>query len=96
MPVNFLLFAKDGYPPYGSTIVVTRKTLEERPQVVRAFVKASMQGWRDYMRDPAPGNALIKAANPKMGDAQIAFGIDKMRELHVLDGQDGGPIVAMI
>ena len=95
VPVGFYLLADDGYPPYGSTIVVTRKTLEERPQVVRAFVKASMQGWRDYMHDPAPGNALIKAANPKMGDAQIAFGIAKMRELHALDGKDGVPIGSM-
>ena len=95
MPVNFYLMAADGYPPYGSTIVVTRKTLEERPQVLRAFIKASMQGWRDYMSDPAPGNALIKAANPKMGDAQIAFGIAKLRELHALDGKDGMPIGSM-
>jgi NitT/TauT family transport system substrate-binding protein len=95
VPVNFLLFARDGYPPYGSTIVVTRKTLEERPQVVRAFIKASMQGWRDYMTDPALGNALIKAANPKMSDEQIAFGIAKMRELHVLDGDGNVPIGSM-
>jgi NitT/TauT family transport system substrate-binding protein len=95
VPANFYLMAADGYPPYGSTIVVTRKTLEERPQVVRSFVKASMQGWHDYMTDPAPGNALIKAANPKMGDAQIAFGIPKMRELHALDGKDGATIGSM-
>ena len=93
--VRFFPFAKEGYPPYGSTIVTTRKVLETRPEVLRAFVKASMQGWRDYMRDPAPGNALIKAANPKMGDAQIAFGIAKMRELGVLDGDGTVPIGSM-
>ncbi len=95
VPVHFYLFARDGYPPYGSTIVTTRKVLETKPEVVRAFIKASMQGWRDYMADPAPGNALIKAANPKMGDDQIAFGIDKMRELHVLDGEGNVPIGSM-
>ena len=95
VPVHFYLFAKDGYPPYGSTIVTTRKVLETRPEVLRAFIKASMQGWRDYMRDPAPGNALIKAANPKMGDAQIAFGIAKMRELGVLDGGGKVPVGSM-
>ena len=95
VPVHFYLFAKDGYPPYGSTIVTTRKVLETRPEVLRAFIKASMQGWRDYMRDPAPGNALIKAANPKMSDAQIAFGIAKMRELGVLDGDGKVPVGSM-
>ncbi len=95
VPVKFFLFAREGYPPYGSTIVVTRKTLETRPQVVRAFIKATMQGWRDYMANPGPGNALIKAANPKMGDEQLAFSIDKMRELHVLDGDGNVPLGSM-
>ena len=95
VPVHFYLFAKQGYPPYGSTIVTTRHVLETKPQVLRAFIKASMQGWRDYMADPAPGNALIKAANPKMGDDQIAFGIAKMRELRVLDGDGNVPIGSM-
>jgi NitT/TauT family transport system substrate-binding protein len=40
------------------------------------------------MADPAPANALIKADNPKMSDAQIAFGVAKMKELKVLDGGD--------
>jgi NitT/TauT family transport system substrate-binding protein len=95
VPVKFFLFADYGYPPYGSTIVVTRKTLQDRPEVVRAFIKATMQGWRAYMKTPAPGNALIKADNPKMSDAQLAFGVAKMRELHVLDGKDGLPIGLM-
>ena len=95
VPVHFFLFAKEGYPPYGSTVVTTRKVLETRPAVLRAFIKASMQGWRDYMKDPAPGNALIKEANPKMGDDQIAFGIAKMRELGVLDGDGSVPVGSM-
>ena len=40
------------------------------------------------MADPAPGNALIKADNPKMSDAQIAFGIEQLKALKALDGGD--------
>ena len=40
------------------------------------------------MSDPAPGNALIKADNPKMSDEQIAFGIEQLKALKVLDGGD--------
>ncbi|MDR4306004.1 ABC transporter substrate-binding protein [Chelatococcus sambhunathii] len=87
VPANFFLFAKEGYPPYGTTIVVTRKTLEEKRAAIGAFVKASMEGWRDYLGNPAPANALIKADNPKMTDAQIAFGIAKMKELGALDAE---------
>jgi NitT/TauT family transport system substrate-binding protein len=89
VPVNFFLFADYGYPPYGTTMVSTTKFITERPDVARRFVKASLEGWKSYLKgDPSPGNALIKADNPKMSDAQIAFGIKRMNELHIVDGGD--------
>ena len=66
---KFVLFADGGYPPYGSTIVTTEKMLAENPDVVARFVKASLEGWRDYLKNPEPANALIKVDNPKMTDA---------------------------
>ena len=95
VPVNFFLFADAGYPPYGTTMVTTRKMLETRPEVVRAFVRASVQGWKDYLGDPGPANALIKAANSKMTDAQIAFGVRRMKELGVLDAKGQTRVGAM-
>jgi len=89
VPVNFYLFADYGYPPYGTTIVTTTKFIAEHPDVARRFVKDSMEGWKSYLKgDPAPGNALIKADNPNMSDAQIAFGIKRMNELQIADGGD--------
>lgn len=91
VPANFYLFADYGYPPYGTTMVTTTKWLNDHPDVARRFVKDSMQGWKDYLTgDPTAANALIKADNPDMGDAQIAFGIKRMNELHVVDGGDAG------
>jgi NitT/TauT family transport system substrate-binding protein len=85
---NYFLFADDGYPPYGTTMVTTTKLLE-KPDVLKRFVRASMEGWKSYLTgDPSPGNALIKADNPKMSDEQIAYGIKRMKELHVVDGGD--------
>jgi NitT/TauT family transport system substrate-binding protein len=89
IPVNFYLFADYGYPPYGTTMVTTTKFVSEHPDVARRFVKASLAGWKSYLEgDPAPANALIKADNPNMTDAQIAFGIKRMNELHIVDGGD--------
>jgi len=89
VPVNFFLFADYGYPPYGTTIVTTTKFVADHPDVARRFVKASLEGWKSYLKDdPAPGNALIKADNPKMTDAQIAFGIKRLNELQIVDGGD--------
>jgi NitT/TauT family transport system substrate-binding protein len=86
--VKFFLLADGGYPPYGSTIVTTEKMIAEKPDVVARFVKASLEGWRDYMKNPAPGNALIKADNPKMTDEQIAFALVKLKETKAVDGGD--------
>ena len=86
--VKFFLLADGGYPPYGSTIVTTEKMIAEKPELVARFVKASLQGWQDYMKNPAPGNALIKADNPKMTDGQLAFAIEKLKENKAIDGGD--------
>jgi NitT/TauT family transport system substrate-binding protein len=88
-PVKFFLMADNGYPPYGTTMVTTTKLVAERPDVARRFVRASIEGWKSYLKDdPSPANALIKADNPKMSDEQIAFGIKRLNELEVADGGD--------
>lgn len=89
VPVNFFLFADYGYPPYGTTMVTTTQWLSAHSDVARRFVRASMEGWKSYLEgDPGAGNKLIKADNPNMTDAQIAFGIKRMNELHIVDGGD--------
>ena len=83
--VKFFLFADDGYPPYSGAMVTTNDFIAKRPDAAAAFVRASLEGWRDYFRDPAPANALIKQADPKMSDGQIAYAIKTMDAMHVLD-----------
>ena len=39
-----------------------------------------MEGWRDYLKNPAPGNALIQADNPKMTDGQLADAVEDIEE----------------
>jgi NitT/TauT family transport system substrate-binding protein len=83
--VKFFLFADDEYPPYGSTMVTTNGFIAKNPEATAAFVKCSLEGWADYLRNPAPANKLIQADNPKMSDDRIAYAIQKMKEIHVLD-----------
>lgn len=90
--VKFFLLADGGYPPYGSTIVTTEKMIAEKPDVVARFVKASLEGWRDYMKNPAPANALIKADNTKMTDGQIEFALQKMKEMKAIDRGDAATL----
>ena len=90
--VKFFLLADGGYPPYGSTIVTTEKMIAEKPDVVARFVKASLEGWLDYMKNPAPANALIKADNTKMTDGQIEFALQKMKEMKAIDRGDAATL----
>jgi len=85
---SIFLFAEYGYPPYAQTLETTREWVEEKPEVLRKFVKASMEGWKSYFENPAPGNALIKQDNPEMTDEQIAFGMEKMKEYGLVTGGD--------
>lgn len=86
--VNFYLFADDGYPPYGTTMVTLEKLVRERPAALQKFVQASLEGWKAFFADPAPAIELIKKDNPNMKDEQIAFAIQRMKALQVLDGGD--------
>ncbi|MHC2468949.1 NitT/TauT family transport system substrate-binding protein [Bradyrhizobium embrapense] len=90
--VKFFLLADGGYPPYGSTIVTTERMVAEKPDVVARFVRASLEGWRDYLQNPAPANGLIKADNPKMTDGQIAFAIEKLKQSKAVDGGDAAKL----
>ncbi len=38
-----------------------------------------MEGWKSYLENPAPGNALIKVDNPKMTDEQLAFSLTQLK-----------------
>lgn len=87
-PTVFLL-ADYGYETYASLTMVPREWIEKKPEAVEGFVKASIEGWYDYLYgDPAPANALIQKDNPDMADDTIAYGISKMKEHGIIDGGD--------
>ena len=85
---RFFLFARDGFPPYGTTIVATQKIVKEKPDVVQRFVRASMEGWKSYMEDPAAANELIRKDNPNMKDDQLAYAVAKLKEQNLVGGGD--------
>jgi len=91
-PSTFLL-SDFGWPPYSTTVVCMEKTLRERPKAVAAFVRASMQGWKDYLKgDPSAANALIKKDNPAMTDDRIAVGIKLLNDSGMVFGGDAAKL----
>jgi NitT/TauT family transport system substrate-binding protein len=85
---NTFLFGDAGFPAYATTITCMEKTVKERRAAVAAFVKASLEGWKSYLADPSPANALIKKDNPSMSDDQLAYSIGKLKELGMIGGGD--------
>jgi len=86
-PVVFLL-ADLGYPPYSEALVVRRDALGPRADALARFVRASAEGWKSYLANPGPGNALIKRDNPQMGDDLLAYSHRKMKEYAIVAGGD--------
>jgi NitT/TauT family transport system substrate-binding protein len=87
-PLVFLM-ADAGYSSYGSVIATSRRMVEEKPDLVRRFIDASIEGWYSYLYgDASPGNALIKRDNPEMTDALLAYAVAKMRQYGVVDSGD--------
>ncbi len=88
VPVVMLL-ADSGFTGYGSLIAAGPNLLGKRPEVLKRFLAATRQGWLSYLHgDPAPGNAAIKADNPDMTDALIAFGRQALLEHGILESGD--------
>lgn len=88
LKTKFFLLSAEGYPPYTQALTTTQKTIAEKPDVVARFVRASIEGWKSYLENPEPGNALIKKDNPNMSDGQLAFGLAKLKEMKVVTGGD--------
>ena len=84
-----LLLADAGYDSYSTLIQTRTELIEKRPELVQAFVDASIMGWMDYLYgDPAPGNELILRANPEMTRPQIAWSIEAMKSYGIVDSGD--------
>ncbi len=91
--VNTFLLADHGYNDYAYTIETSQRLVDERPELVQRFVDATIEGCVSYLgADPAPGNALIREANPDMTEAIIANSIRVMRARRLVDGDDAAQL----
>jgi NitT/TauT family transport system substrate-binding protein len=69
--------------------VTSRKFAREHPAELRAFVRAYIHGWRDYLtRDPAPGHAALKEANKNNTDDFMLFSRKMIIDEKLVTGRD--------
>ena len=71
--VRTIPLSDSGYDPYHA-IICRRALIRSSPEMVKAFVAASIRGWRDYLEgDPAEAHALILKRNTQMTAGQLEY-----------------------
>jgi NitT/TauT family transport system substrate-binding protein len=83
--VRTLLISQAGYDPYR-VFLTSRSFLQDHPEIVAKFVRASLRGWRDYLVHPDDINAAIGKLNPAMSAAQMKFSYEGLRDRHFIIG----------
>jgi len=64
-PKTFLI-ADSGYNPYFTVVIVKNEFLEKNPKLISNFVKATQEGWKNYLQDPSLANKKMAELNPTM------------------------------
>jgi NitT/TauT family transport system substrate-binding protein len=75
------LIADTGFNPYTTVVVTRRELLEKKPELVRAFVLATREGWQSYLADPKPTNALLGKLNTALDAETLAAAAEAQRPL---------------
>jgi len=83
--VRTLLISETGYSPYR-VFFTSRSYLDQHPNVVEKFVRASIRGWRDYMKDPSAVNAELLRLNPAQAPEQMQFTWRALKDGRFIDG----------
>lgn len=77
VPISFQLVANSGFDPYQNLMFTTEQEIQQHPDVVAAFVKASQKGWYEYLSNPSSGNKLILQDSPDYSSAQLSYAVTK-------------------
>lgn len=85
---RFLSTWDAGFRAYA-VLVTSRKFAAANPEQLRAFLRAYIRGWRDYLEgDPAPAHAAMKAANPNNTDAFMLASRQLLIDGRLVTGRD--------
>ena len=59
-------WAQWGVNPYGNALMASEKTVKERPDMLRRFMDATMQGWKWAIENPEQANEIFIRSNPEV------------------------------
>lgn len=92
-PPRFLSTWAAGFRGYA-VLITNKKFAREHPAELRAFTRACIRGWRDYLEgDPTPAHEAMKRANKNNTDGFMMFSRQMIIDEKLVTGRDpdGGP-----
>ncbi|MEO7599938.1 MAG: ABC transporter substrate-binding protein [Opitutus sp.] len=86
---RFLSTWDAGFRAYA-VLVTNRKFAREHPAQLRAFMRAYIHGWKDYLEgDPTPAHEALKQANANNTDEFMLFSRKMIIDGKLVTGRDG-------
>jgi len=85
--VRTILISSSGYDPYRVQFT-TQDFVAQHPDIVAKFVRASVHGWQEYLRNPGPTNEYLLKLNPALNPAQEAYTAQALRDGGFITGGD--------
>jgi NitT/TauT family transport system substrate-binding protein len=87
--VGYLVNADSGFNPYQNAMVCMESTIKEKPELVQAYVTASLMGWMEYLKNPQPTLEFIKSDFNKDKDLAIEAQIFEAEKASFFTGASG-------
>jgi NitT/TauT family transport system substrate-binding protein len=86
---RILLTSDAGYAPYR-VIFTNQSFLRQHRETVAKFVRASLRGWQEYLRDPSVAHAEIVKLNPAIDSDWLRFSWQALRDGHFITSDAPG------
>jgi NitT/TauT family transport system substrate-binding protein len=90
-PAEVLMQSDVGFNPPDYVLVVTRETLRDRPQLVRAFARATLRGFQAAKKDPDAAIKAITAEHPELNPRQSLGTLKSVLDFMCSPAQSGRP-----
>lgn len=78
---NYTLASDSGYMPYDNVLFTTEQFIKDHPDIVKAYVEASVKGWNYYREHYEEINPYIMELNDSYTLESLKFGAEQEEEL---------------
>jgi NitT/TauT family transport system substrate-binding protein len=92
---HVLMVSELGFNPYASLLITRSDTVDAKPALIAAMVRASKHGWQTYLESPEKTNAAIHQQNKEMGLEILEFGAIVLKDLCLPDAMPVAQLGAM-